>query len=124
MSSRYRVVLVAPDDDVSRALAAYLQKAGFGVERARSAGRCTAVVRVVAEGTSRSALEAAVRAHLAAQQPHTIIVVTPQPAALEALARRYRGRLHVLPAPAFGWDIVDALRAVRPTSRRPRLGVD
>jgi hypothetical protein len=47
-----------------------------------------------------------------------LVVVTSKPTALRDLVASHGDRLQVLPAPAFGWDLVDALRAVPPT--RPR----
>lgn len=41
-----------------------------------------------------------------------IVVMTLKPAAWSTLARTYDRRLSVLVAPAFGWQIVDCLRAV------------
>ena len=41
-----------------------------------------------------------------------IVVMTLKPAAWAPLARTYERRLSVLVAPAFGWQIVDSLRAL------------
>jgi hypothetical protein len=40
-----------------------------------------------------------------------VVVVTSRPAALRELLLAHTARLAVLAAPAFGWDVVDALRA-------------
>jgi hypothetical protein len=47
-----------------------------------------------------------------------VIIVTSQPAALRDLVALHGDRLSVLPAPAFGWELVDALRL--PPTERPR----
>ena len=51
-----------------------------------------------------------VRAWLGAKSALRAIVVTDRPARFRDLAEARPGRIILLPAPAFGWQLVDALR--------------
>jgi hypothetical protein len=48
-----------------------------------------------------------------------VVVVTSRPTALRELSISHNGRLVVLAAPAFGWDVADGLRGVEPGSMPP-----
>lgn len=114
-----RVALVSPAGDARSTLARYLTTAGFAVhegDRPEIARSCTAVV-AIDDGAS-DALVAEVRAWLKLTRLRRVVVVTAKPAALDELVAAYGDRLYVLPAPVFGWDVVDALRSSEPL--RPR----
>lgn len=110
------VALVAAADDQRLALAHYLTAAGFDVhpcDELTVAGSFGAVVWLARDAVG--GLTARVRRWLRSARPHRIVVVTGRPAMLRELSAAHPERLMVLPAPAFGWDLVDALR-VAPTS--------
>ena len=106
------VALVAAAGDQRIALAQYLTGAGFDVHECDAltvAGSFGAVVWLA--GDAAGGLVARVRPWLRSARPHRIVVVTARPAVLRDLAAAHPERLLVLPAPTFGWDLVDALRA-------------
>jgi hypothetical protein len=107
-----RVALVAAADDQRAELARYLGSAGFDVhpcDELTVAGAFGAVVWLA--GDTAGELVARVRSWLRSARPHRVVIVTGRPAALRDLAATHPARVLVLPAPAFGWDVVDALRA-------------
>jgi hypothetical protein len=106
------VALVAVAGDQRDVLARYLTGAGFDVLACHEltvAGSFGAVVWLAGDG--EASLVAPVRSWLRTGRPHRIVVVTGRPAMLRELAAAHPERLLVLPAPTFGWHIVDALRA-------------
>lgn len=114
-----RVALVAGADEHRSDLTQYLANAGFEVhpcEALAVAASFGAVVWLAGDGAHD--LVARVRSWLRSTRPHRIVVVTFRPAALRALAAASPGRVVVLPAPAFGWDLVDALRSKIPPGPR------
>ena len=60
-----------------------------------------------------SAAAEAIDAWLGASDGRCAVVITSRPAAFRAVHERHRLRIVVLPAPVFGWQVVDALRATR-----------
>lgn len=116
-----RVALVAPADDSRSRLAVYLRSVGFDVHECAELelpGAFTALVVISAYDTASDVLVAEMRSWLRSAKSQRIVVVTAKPTALKDLVATHGERLRVLPAPAFGWDVVDALRAPEPT--RPR----
>lgn len=107
------ITLVAPNDRSRVAVARYLERAGFDVCHQTSADAATTLVWLTAAQSDTSDAADAVTAWLAGNTARRAIVVTPRPAAFRALREGHRRRLVVLPAPAFGWQIVDALWATR-----------
>jgi len=99
------VALVAADASTRKVLADYLAASGFDVRACAlaDADACAAIVLVGDDA-------AAVRGWLDAATVRRVVVVTTRPQALKDLAAEHAERLVVLPAPAFGWDLVDALR--------------
>jgi len=73
---------------------------------------------VVVDVEAREAMRARVRAWLRAARVPRVVVVSSKPAVWKALAMIRSNALYVLPAPAFGWEIVDALRAPPPVLPR------
>jgi hypothetical protein len=113
------VALVAAADDQRVALARYLTDAGFDVhpcDELEVAGSCGAVVWLARDAAG--GLTARVRRWLRSARPHRIVVVTARPAMLRELAAAHPERVLVLPAPTFGWDLVDALRAASTSGPR------
>lgn len=89
------------------ALAGYLEAAGFAVHACDEPPARRAIVWLAGEAEE---LAPRVRAWLDASAPR-VVVVTSRPAALRDLLGTHATRLVVLPAPAFAWDVADALRA-------------
>jgi hypothetical protein len=114
-----RVALVADADEQRTALARYLAGAAFDVhacDELNVAGAFDAVVWLAADLAHD--LGARVRLWLRTNPPRRVVIVTTRPAALRDLIACHPERLFVLPAPTFGWELVDALRATTPP--RPR----
>jgi hypothetical protein len=117
VTAERRVALVAVASELRGALARYLVEAGFDVhayDELTVAGSFGAVVWLAADAAGDPA--ARVRSWLRSTRPHRVVVVTERPAALRELVVAHPERVFVLPAPTFGWDLVDALRSA-PTPR-------
>ncbi|MBK9032987.1 MAG: hypothetical protein IPL61_17235 [Myxococcales bacterium] len=113
-SRRRRIALVADATDARTALAGYLVSAGFDVHACDKVARpasFSALVAVTARDDGDAWL-ADVRSWIKVTEDPRIVVVTTRPTLFRALAAAHGGRLCVLAAPAFGWAVVDALRAV------------
>lgn len=117
--SRRRIALVAEANETRGALATYLKSAGFDVhqcEELTMPSAFTALVLVGPHDESSESLTAIVRSWMRISKLQRVVVVTSKPKALTGLVASYSERLRVLPAPAFGWDLVDALRWSERTS--------
>ena len=115
MTAKNRIALVSHEANERHKLAAYLTSVGFEVEECNALALPTAygaVVMVAIDDTAPDALEAQVRSWMKLGKPQRVVVVTSKPTAFRALLLAHTGRLCVLAAPAFGWDVVDALRAL------------
>jgi hypothetical protein len=110
---RQRIALVAAPGDPRAALAWYLGDAGFDVHECEETALPTSFAALVIVGGFEAAesMLASVRSWMEAASAPRIVVVTPKPTAFRELMAIYEDRLVVLPAPAFGWDVVDALRS-------------
>lgn len=115
-----RVALVSVADDNREALAGYLVRAGFDVHECEELEVATSfgTLILLGEESSTDAILARVRSWLKTTKTQRVMVVTPKPAALRDLLVVHGDRLFVFPAPVFGWELVDALRAEVPA--RPR----
>jgi hypothetical protein len=114
---RRRLALIAAAGPARVALAAYLTSAGFEVheyDELTVPGSFAAVVVVHAPERAREPLVDELRAWLALFRRPRLVVVTSTPTALKDLVAAHGERLSVLAAPVFGWDLVDALRAIPP----------
>jgi hypothetical protein len=108
------VALVGRADPVRAALARYLRETGFDVLELDELAlpRRFAGAVVMDDGDSSSPnVRKRVQAWIHAGTPRRVVVVSPRPAGWRAIALAHPERLWVLAAPAFGWQIVDALRA-------------
>ncbi len=110
------IALVARADAARSELAGYLRGAGFDVHECEALEVTTGLFALVAVGDQE--LVANVRSWLRSGRGHRVLVVTSRPTAFKELVASHFERLYILPAPAFGWDVVDALRAGPPA--RPR----
>ena len=124
MSSRL-VTIIAHDERSRTDLAAYLQRSGFDVrvrdQTDRGATAARSLVWLTDRGGDASREATVIGAWLAAEDGRCAVVVTWRPSAFRAVQVLHGERIAVLPAPVFGWQIVDALRAAavrRPTAPR------
>lgn len=118
--SKQRIALVSEADPNRAALAGYLQRAGFDVHECDELALPAsfgALVAIAARHTGDE-LVADVRTWIKLTRHQRVVVVTTRPHAFKSLVAAHSERLFVLPAPAFGWELVDALRATEPS--RPR----
>jgi hypothetical protein len=120
VTAERRVALVAVADEQRVAVARYLASAGFDIhvcDELTVASSFAAVVWLAGDVAGKLAPRA--RSWLRSSPPHRVVIVTARPVELRALAASHPERLLVLPAPAFAWDLLDALRPT-PTPRPPR----
>jgi hypothetical protein len=111
-----RVALISVDGQAQRELAGYLAKVGFEVHEYDDVPVPTPFAALVLIGDAVDAIVACARTWLKLARIQSVIVVTAKPAALRELVAVHGERLCVLAEPAFGWDVVDAIRASgRPT---------
>jgi hypothetical protein len=115
---KQRLALISTAGEHRTALAGYLTNAGFEVHECDELAVPSAFAALVAIHTSSDTLLAEVRSWIKLTKHQRVVVVTSTPTAFRELVAVHGERLRVLPAPAFGWDLVDALRATEPT--RPR----
>lgn len=105
------VALVSQPDTARAQIAKYLRDGGFDVfecEELSIARRFFGIV--VVDDLDRAALaRARVQTWIKLKRPPRVIVVSSKPASWKELA--HSDHVVVIAAPAFGWDIVDALRA-------------
>lgn len=116
-----RVALVSIADRHRSELAAYLRGTGFDVheyDQLDIVGSFDALVLLIDEGQGGD-IVARVRPWMKPSKHQRVVIVTSQPAALRDLVAIHGDRLSVLPAPAFGWELVDALR-IPPADGGPR----
>lgn len=120
MTTNRRVALVSIADDNRAAIATYLQSAGFNVHPCEELAVPSSFGALVLLGDEAAGADtvAYVRSWMKLTKSQRVVVVTSKPTGLRDLVATYAGRLFVLPAPVFGWDLVDALRAAEPP--RPR----
>jgi hypothetical protein len=120
-TTKQRVALVAAPGEARSSLAGYLRNAGFDVHECDELAVPSsfgALVAVSARDGTSDALLADVRSWIKLTKTQRVVVVTSKPTAFKDLLAAHGERLHVLAAPAFGWDLVDALRSAEPV--RPR----
>ena len=120
-AAKRRIALIAPADETRAVLAGYLKGAGFDVHACDELSVPSSFGALVVIGgpeTSTERLLASVRRWIKLTRVQRIVVVTSRPTAWRDLLATHGERLTVLPAPVFGWDLVDALRATEPP--RPR----
>jgi hypothetical protein len=112
--TKRRIALVAEAGDSRSALADYLISAGFDVhqyDELAMPSAFTALVLIGRREESSDSVVETVRSWIKLTKTQRLVVVTSKPKALAGLIASYSERLRVLPAPAFGWDVVDALRS-------------
>jgi hypothetical protein len=110
-----RVVALVASDDRSRAeLCRYLEQAGFavrvGAPTSRRRSDTRALVWLASDDRDHQKAADDVNSWLAASAARRAVIVTDRPAAFQGLRMQHGRRISILPAPVFGWQVVDALR--------------
>jgi hypothetical protein len=106
------VALVAPATSARQRIAQYLRDRAYDVfeyDELSIARRFMGVVLLDTPDTGALAI-AQVRSWIASTTALYVVVVTAKPTGWTTLAQAFRDHLAVLAAPAFAWEIVDALR--------------
>jgi hypothetical protein len=109
MPRQVALVSSEPHDELQR----YLEDVGFSVRGFRTplgAPREGTLVWLAERATDDRSIIDTVRVWLGAKPRLRAIVVTERPARLKQAAEDARGRVLLLAAPVFGWQLVDALR--------------
>jgi xanthine/CO dehydrogenase XdhC/CoxF family maturation factor len=120
-AAKRRLALVSAAGPTRTALAEYLETVGFEVhacDELAVPSAFGALVVIHAPDTPSDVLLDETRSWIKITKTQRVIVVTSKPRALKDLVATHGERLFVLPAPAFGWEIVDVLRATE--APRPR----
>jgi len=120
-ADRASVALVARADAVRTQIANYLVAGGYQVfecEDLVSPGRFARVVIVDDPDGPVELVRTRVQAWNKIARPPRVVVISSKPALWKPLAFAHNDELFVLAAPAFGWEIVDALRAASPETPR------
>jgi len=107
------VALVSRPDKARGQIAKYLRDGGFDVfecEELSIASRFFGIV-VVDDPDPAGLTREQVQAWSKLTRPPRVVVVSSKPASWKALVLAHSDQVFVIAAPAFGWDIVDALRA-------------
>jgi len=105
------VALVSTDPHEE--LVRYLEDVGFTVRAFRTpldAPREGTLVWLADHASDDRTVIETLRLWLGAKPKLRAIVVTDRPVRLKEAAADARGRVHLLPAPVFGWQLVDVLR--------------
>lgn len=100
------VAVISRDREMRGVLARYLASAGFDVHECDELARPDSFTALVLLGDAIDR----VRSWMELANAPRVVVVTSRPSALKDLRADHEERLSVLAAPAFGWEVVDALR--------------
>lgn len=94
-------------------LVRYLEGVGFDVRAFRSplgAPRVGTLVWLTDQNTDDRRAIDTIRVWLGAKAKLRAVIVTDRPVRLRDAANDAHGRVFILPAPVFGWQLVDAMR--------------
>ena len=114
---RNTVALVARADKSRSRIAEYLRDGGYEVfecDELAIVSQFVGVVLIDDAGASSSTVTR-VQGWLRGAKSARVVIISSKPAAWKALSMAHSDDMYVLPAPAFGWEIVDALRATPST---------
>ncbi len=109
MPRQVALVSSKPQDDLLR----YLEDVGFSVRGFRTplgAPRAGTLVWLTERDNDDRSVADTVRVWLGAKPSLRAILVTERPVRLKQATEDARGRVLLLAAPVFGWQLVDALR--------------
>ncbi len=110
-----RVALVAHADKSRIQIAKYLRDGGYDVFECEELAIASQFVGVVIVDTDANEhARASVQGWLRGTRSPRIVIVSSKPSGWKALSMAHSDDVYVLAAPAFGWEIVDALRATPP----------
>ena len=113
---RSAVALVARANKSRVLIARYLRDGGYDVfecEELAIPGRFIGVVIVDDEQSESTRVR--VQSWLRQGKSPRVVVISSKPSRWRALSLAHSDHVCVLAAPAFSWDVVDALRATTPT---------
>jgi vacuolar-type H+-ATPase subunit F/Vma7 len=110
------VALVARADKSRNQIAKYLRDGGYEVFECEDLSIVDHFVGVVVvDAEASESARTRVQAWLRGAKSPRVVVISSKPSAWKALSMAHSDDVYVLVAPAFGWEIVDALRATPPT---------
>jgi hypothetical protein len=106
------VALVAHSEKSRTQIAKYLRDGGYDVFECDDVATAKPFLGVVIvdEADSTEQTRACVQSWLELASSPRVVVISSKPTGWKALALAYSDDLYVLAAPAFGWEIVEALR--------------
>lgn len=105
------VALVSCADKTRGQIAKYLRDGGFEVFECEELSIASRFFGVVVVDDPEATTRLHVQSWIKLTRPPRVIVVSSKPASWKALSLAHADHVFVIAAPAFGWDIVDALRA-------------
>lgn len=110
------VALVAHADKSRAQIAKYLRDGGYEVFECEDLAIATQFMGVVIvdEGDASESTRVRVQSWLRHAKSPRVVVISSKPSGWKALSMAHSDDVYVLAAPAFGWEIVDALRATPP----------
>ena len=107
------IALVARADKSRSQIAKYLRDGGYEVfecEDLAIANQFVGVV-IVDDADMSESTRARVQEWLEHPMPPRVVVISTKPSGWKTLSVAHCDEVYVLAAPAFGWEVVDALRA-------------
>jgi hypothetical protein len=109
------LALVARAGKPRAEVARHLREDGYDVFECEELAIATRFVGVVIiEDASNDSMRTHIQSWLRTGRSPRAVVITPKPAGWKSLSLVHPGRLYVLAAPAFSWEIADALTATPP----------
>jgi hypothetical protein len=113
------VALVAPANKARGQIARYLCEGGYDVFECEELAIATRFVGVViVDEEPNEVMRTHVQSWLRQSKSPRVVVISSKPSSWRTLSLAHSDHLSVLAAPAFSWDVVDALRAPPPTVSR------
>ena len=109
---RSPVALVARANRSRGQIAKYLREGGYDVFECEALEIATRFVGVViVEDEPSESARGLVQSWLRHNKVPRVVVISPKPSSWRALSLAHSEFLYVFAAPAFSWEVVDALRA-------------
>lgn len=115
---RAAVALVARADGSRSQIAKYLRDGGYDVFECEELAIATRFAGVVVVDDEPSESLEHVKSWLRRSKAPRVVVISTKPSNWKAVSLLYSDQLYVFAAPAFSWDVVDALRANPPALPR------
>jgi hypothetical protein len=110
------VALVARADKSRTQIAKYLRDGGYDVFECDDLAIANEFVGIIIvdDAEPSEAMRVRVQSWLRLGKSPRVVVISSKPSGWKALSRAHSHDVYILAAPAFGWEIVDALRATPP----------